>query len=320
MIGFVIDKIGVTASPQDPNMAHRTVEQLRNGMKFSAQIVQLAESRQDVEAINASFEARDETLIPIRVYRPMGSGPRLPVVLFIHGGGWVFGDLDTYDSFARKICFESGFIVVGVEYRLAPEYPFPIGLNDAHDALKWIWNAPKLLSSFGADPKQIAIVGDSAGGNLAAVTSVLVKGQIPLKLQALLYPGIRLCDNVLSHYTSSRVQHSKGVILNTATLAFMRDLYLPNPEQDCADGRVSPILFSEHDLSSVAPAFIITASADPLMTEGLEYVAKLARSGVKVKHVHFNNTFHGFMSIPLCDHFEDSFSSLASALREAFGV
>ncbi|MET8631078.1 alpha/beta hydrolase [Kitasatospora sp. NPDC004669] len=240
----------------------------------------------DVSDTTAPAAGRD---IPVRIYRPVtepDAGP-LPVTLFFHGGGWVFGDLDTQDNIARTVAGRSGTIVVSVDYRLAPEHRFPAAVDDAYAALNWVAdNAP----GFGGDGERIAVFGESAGGNLAAVLAQesLRRGGPRITLQVLAYPAVDRFDDSPSMY-----ENIAGPVLSRSYLEWFWGAYLSTPDQG-ADPRVSPA--RSDTLVGLAPAVIATAENDPLRDQGDHYARKLAGAGVPVRHLPVKGAVHGFLS------------------------
>ncbi|MGB8651064.1 MAG: alpha/beta hydrolase [Mycobacteriales bacterium] len=222
---------------------------------------------------------------PARVYRPDVPGP-VPTVLFVHGGGYVIGDLDTHDDHARLICAEVGAVVVSIDYRLAPEHPFPAGVEDAVAAFRWVVDA---VPELGADPSRLAVAGDSAGGNLAANVAIAARDLgLPLRAQLLLYPSTDFVD---SDTHASRVENAEGFFLTERDMRWFHDLY----GADSADPRAS--VLAHPDLTGVAPAVVATAEHDPLRDEGEAYAAALQAAGVLVLTRRFPGLIHGFFGL-----------------------
>lgn len=207
------------------------------------------------------------------------------LVLYYHGGGFVFGDLDTHDPVCRFICNELNTQVLSVEYRLAPEFLFPTAIDDGFAAYQWaIENAEK----FGVDPKKIIVAGDSAGGNIASVISQMARNQsiTPPMAQFLIYPA----TDRKNKYPSQKF-FNDGLILTGKDLKWFEDLYAPDVSHD--DFRVSPL--HAETLNYLAPAFIVTAALDPLRDEGEAYAKALEAAGVKVKSYRAPGMVHGFI-------------------------
>src|SRR3989441_6726432 len=226
--------------------------------------------------------------IPLRVYRPTGvaAGAALPALVFFHGGGWVIGDLDTHDVLCRQLTAEAGITVVNVDYRLAPEHKFPAAADDAWAATRWV---AAHGSDLGVDARRLAVGGDSAGGNLAAVVALLARdaGAPAISLQVLVYP---VTD--LGAETKSYADLADGYMLTRDSMRWFRAQYLTK-EEDALDWRVSPI--RAKSLAGVAPALVITAGFDPLRDEGEAYPRKLREAGVSVDAVCFGGMIHGLV-------------------------
>ena len=223
--------------------------------------------------------------VPCRLYRPSAERG-VPLVVYLHGGGWVVGDLDTHDHICRTIARNAGMAVLSVDYRLAPEHKFPAALDDAQSATEWAF---KNADSLGVDPGRMAIAGDSAGGNLAAV--VAQRRVVPLKYQVLIYPAVDMSMKLPSIETNA-----DGPTLTKKMMQWFIDHYLRH-EGDKLDVAASPILASDEVLSSVPPALVITSEFDPLCDDGEEYGKRLAKNGVNASVVRFNGTLHGFFSM-----------------------
>ena len=235
----------------------------------------------------ASVVDEDVAGVPCRVYRRAGSGDGpLPVLAWFHGGGWVIGDLDTADATVRRLANRSGCSVVSVDYRLAPENPFPAAVDDC-----WAVTAELAQSS------PVAVGGDSAGGNLAAVVALLARDAgVELRHQLLVYPVVDL-----SAESASYAENGEGYLLTADTMRWFIAHYT-SPEQR-TDWRASPLL--AEDLAGVAPAHVITAGFDPLRDEGDAYAARLAEAAVAVVHDRVEAATHSFFAFsavtPLAD-------------------
>jgi acetyl esterase len=228
--------------------------------------------------------------IPARAYRPSGSSPgeRLPAFVFFHGGGWVFGNLDSHDSLCRSLCNAARCAVVAVDYRLAPEHRFPAALDDALAALRHV---AQHATRLGIDASRLAAGGDSAGGNLVAVAALTFRDQggPRLALQVLLYPVTDLSLESPSYATLGQ-----GYMLTLDRMRFFRNQYL-NRASDAGDWRASPLRAA--DLSRLPPALIVTASHDPLIDEAKAYADRLAAAGVHVTYRSYPGVVHGFMTM-----------------------
>jgi len=220
--------------------------------------------------------------------RQFQQGNSLPAIVFLHGGGWTLGSLATYEPFCRALSNATGQIIIWVEYRLAPEAPYPAALNDTLAAWRWVRANTHEL---GADPTRLSIGGDSAGGNLAAAASLVLRqeaGNVPWR-QILLYPCLDMSASLASHR-----KLSQGYLLTGPLYAWYRDNYVP-PGVARDDWRLSP-LFAE-DLSNLPPAVILYAGFDPLRDEAAAYVMKLTLAGVPVEPLYFSDMIHGFLTM-----------------------
>ena len=233
--------------------------------------------------------------IPMRLYRPRiadeKSASALPVLVYYHGGGWVIGDLDTHDTLCREIANASGVAVVAVDYRLSPEHRFPVAFDDSLAATRWVHAHAHEL---GLDPERLAVGGDSAGGNLAAVIALAARDQIdgsklPIAFQLLIYPAT---DARCSH--PSHTTNGQGYLLTSDTIRYFHDHYIDDAKHDL-DWRASPLLHTDH--SRLPPALVITAGYDPLRDEGLDYARVLADAGNRVSYVCFERQIHGFITM-----------------------
>ncbi len=227
--------------------------------------------------------------IPVRLYVPgelaPGGGAPAPLTIYFHGGGWVIGDLDTHDGVCRFLAAAAGTAVLAIDYRLAPEHPFPAAVEDAWAAFAWaVINAAEL----GVDPARIAVGGDSAGGNLAAVVSLLARvggGQMPA-MQLLIYPPTDSAGNM-----PSRRLFAEGFLLTKGDRDTFERCYLP-PGTDATDPRVSILLAP--DLSGLPPAYVATAGFDPLRDEGEAYALRMREAGVRVALRRHPGLIHSF--------------------------
>ncbi|MFD9537879.1 alpha/beta hydrolase [Streptomyces sp. NPDC060010] len=274
------------AAEGGPAPESRTVAENRAAGRALATLAGAAEPVADV--LDTTAPAGDLE-IPVRIYRPVtepDAGP-LPVTLYFHGGGWVFGDLDTQDHIARTVAGRSGTIVISVDYRLAPEHRFPAAIDDAYAVLTWVAdNAARL----GGDGERIAVFGESAGGNLAATLAQesLRRGGPRITVQVLAYPAVDRFDDSPSMY-----EYTTGPILSRSYLEWFWGTYLSSPDQG-ADPRVSPA--RSRELAGLPPAVIATAEHDPLRDQGDLYARKLAEAGVAVQHFPVDGAVHGFLS------------------------
>jgi acetyl esterase len=222
----------------------------------------------------------------VRIYRP-DLESRRPVVVFFHGGGFVLCSIETHDAMCRSLCLGSGAVVVSVDYALAPEHRFPAGLEDCLAAVRW---TAEHAGEIGGDPARLAVAGDSAGGNLAAVSALRLRdeGGPRLAAQLLVYP----VTDYLDLRRPSYVERGAGFGLTADTMRWFFDLYLDGPSR-ADDPAVAPI--RAPSLAGLPPTYVITAEYDPLRDEGIDFARRLADAGVDVTHAHRADANHGFL-------------------------
>ncbi len=253
--------------------------------QYEARIAVMAKPAAVAEVSERGIEGPGGVL-RLRIYRPIGERP-FPLLVFFHGSGFVLCSLDTHDGMCRNLCAGAGCVVVSVDYRLAPEHKFPAGPDDCLAATRW---AAVHARELGADPARIAIAGDSAGGNMAAVTALRVRdeGGPALRGQLLIYP-------VTDYYTAgwpSYTENAEGYGLTRETMKWFWDHYLSDPSQG-ADPHAAPL--RAPDLSRLPPALVVTAEYDPLRDEAEAYAARLREAGVPAKAMRFDGMNHGFL-------------------------
>jgi acetyl esterase len=234
--------------------------------------------------------------VPVRLYRP-NDRDDLGLLIYLHGGGWVIGSLDSHDNVCRILANSSGQAVLSVDYRLAPEHQFPAPLDDAVTATRW---AHANASALGCSPDRLAIGGDSAGANLAIVVGHLAP--VPLRDQLLVYPATDLTCSF-----PSIVENADGPQLTAAGLRWFINHYLGGTPTSPTDPRVSPHFAADHVVAASPPTMMITAEYDPLRDEGDAYAARLASLGVPTSHVRFGGMHHGFFS--LADFYDDAIAA-----------
>jgi acetyl esterase len=239
-------------------------------------------------------DSRDTTVpgplgpIGIRLYRPAGTEASdvLPALVWYHGGGWLLGDLDSHDVACRRFANATRCRVIAVDYRMAPEHVFPAAVNDCFAATKYVFDNAAAL---GVDAGRIAVGGDSAGGNLAAVMALMARdGALPpVAFQLLIYPAT---DMMMTTVSSTTI--GPGVLLTSATMKWFIDHYAKGHETDwrASPGRVASV-------AGTAPALVLTCAHDPLRDEGIDYARRLEREGVRVVHLHYSDQIHGFLSM-----------------------
>ena len=230
--------------------------------------------------------------IPMRLYKPATRAEPpvalLPVLVYFHGGGWTIGDLDTHDVLCRQLANAAHCAVLSIDYRMGPEHRFPAAVDDCLAATYWIARQAERL---GLDASRIAVGGDSAGGNLAAVVAIAARdaGDLPLAFQLLIYPATDMRCVHPSHETNGR-----GYLLERETVAYYHDHYIDDRAHDL-DWRASPLLCD--DLSRLPPALVLTAGFDPLRDEGLAYADALSAAGTRCTYLCFERQIHGFITM-----------------------
>src|SRR5437764_1059548 len=243
----------------------------------------------------------------MRVYRPV-AGEVMPALVYFHGGGWTIGDVDTHDALCRQLAVGARCVVFSVDYRLAPEHPFPAAVDDCFAATRYVAdNAAKLKI------QGIAVGGDSAGGNLAAAVSLLARdaGGPALAFQLLIYPAT---DQRLA--SASHERNAQGYLLTRDAMEYFRRAYLPD-KRSWTDWRASPLVAKSH--GNLPPALVITAGYDPLLDEGREYAQRLKAAGVSVEYREYADMVHGFILFGgVLDSANAAVADCCAALRGAF--
>jgi acetyl esterase len=245
-------------------------------------------------------------LLRVRITAPEGPGP-FPALVFYHGGGWVVGSIDTHDALCRALTCAASALVVSVEYRLAPEHPYPAGVDDAYAAASWVADH---AADLGADAARLALGGDSAGGNLAAVVALKARDQggPRLALQVLLYP---ITD--YDFETPSYRECAEGYMLTRAAMIWFWDQYLADPDRR-REPYASPLQAA--DLKGLPPALVVTAEYDPLRDEAEAYASRLRQAGVPVKLSRYDGMIHGFLRrSAFFDQGRAALDEVAAALR-----
>jgi acetyl esterase len=299
---FVLEQLAAAGAPP---MEKLTPQQARAAMMLP---------KGEVEPVG---KVEDRTIpgpesdIPVRVYYPKEEQGSYPALVFYHGGGWVVGNIDSHDDICRSLTNLANCVTISVDYRLAPEHKFPAAVEDSFAAFQYVFEHAE---EFQVDRARIAVGGDSAGGNLAAVVTNLAKGKKAPSIcyQLLLYPSTKLAGEP----TVSMKENSEGYFLTSGTMAWFRDCYL-NSEEDKQNPKASPMLFG--NFKDLPPTLVITAEYDPLRDEGEEYADKLAEAGVQVEKVRYNGTIHGFISMAaVINQGKEALNKAGNALKNAF--
>jgi acetyl esterase len=250
--------------------------------------------------------------IPVRVYtpKPQDAASPLPAVVYLHGGGWVFMGIETHDTICRRLTAASGCVVVSVDYRLAPEHPFPVPVDDCYAALCWVANN---TAELGTEPGLVAVMGDSAGGNLAAAVTLVARerGEPRLAAQVLVYPALDPARD-----TGSYVENGTGYILDEPGMEWFWRQYLQH-DAHAEDPFAAPA--RARDLEGLPPTTVVTAEFDPLRDEGEIYASRLAEAGCDAYHHRMPGMLHGFLGMPeMFPEADDAMAIAARALRDAF--
>ena len=272
-----------------------------------------AEDVANTEEYSIDGPATSDRPVPLRVYEP-DAEPPYPMLVFYHGGGFMVGSLDTHDNICAALTNRADCLTVSVDYRLAPEHPFPAGLEDAYRAVEW---AEQFGEKLNGDPDRIAVAGDSAGGNLAAAVSLLARDQggPDLVHQGLIYPGTA---SPVVHDIPSHEENAEGYFLETETVEFYYENYVQSPAH-VRNAYASPLLAG--DYSGLPPATVITAGFDPIRDEGVRYAEALAADGVDTEHLHYEDMIHAFVSLPdAIPQGKDALDRLGAELADAFGT
>lgn len=292
-----------------PPMNTMTAPQARADYRSRRFVVQ-----PDAPDVSAVLEHRVPvagTTIPVRAYRPIDvdADEALPALVYLHGGGWTVGDRDTHDVLCRSLANGARCAVFSVDYRMGPEHRFPAAVDDTLAALRWVVARAAALR---IDATRLAVGGDSAGGNLAAVAALAARdeGAPRLALQLLIYPAT---DMRMQH--DSHRRNGEGYLLTRDLMHWFRDHYIDASRLE--DWRASPLLASDH--RGVAPALVLTAGFDPLVDEGLDYAGRLSAAGVPVEAVSFDGQIHGFITMGrLIADADRAIARCCQALRAAF--
>ena len=292
-----------------PHLHTLTPEQARAAYEAGAGVLEIA-SKALPRVEDIAIPARDGTQLHARLYAPSTAQP-LPVLLYLHGGGFTIGSVATHDTLCRELAFQAGCAVVSLDYRLAPEHKFPTAINDAWDALQWLHQQGQTL---GLDRSCMAVGGDSAGGTLAAACALLARDAgLPLQLQLLIYPGTCAHQD-----TDSHLRYATGLVLEREGIHWFFNHYVRDAA-DREDWRFAPLLAP--DVEGVAPAFFCLAELDPLVDEGVQYTDMLRMAGVPVELEIYKGVTHEFVKMGRAiAEARQAHADMAAALRAALGT
>jgi len=301
----VLDRLASMGGQQLHEMSVAQARELILGM------VALAGEPESVARIENRTVPGSAGQIPVRIYTPVGTAP-FPVLVYFHGGGWVIGNLDTHDGICRSLANRVGCLVVSVDYRLAPEHRFPAAPEDCYAATRWL---AEHAGSLGGDKGRIAVGGDSAGGNLAAVVALMARdrGGPKLAFQLLVYPATDT-----DFETRSYRENSEGYFLSRADMVWFWNHYAPRDE-DRRNPYAAPLRAAS--LRGLPPALVITAEFDPLCDDGNAYAARLREDGVPVRLSQQDGLIHGFFQMgAVIDRGRASVDEGSRALKDAFAT
>lgn len=276
---------------------------------YSERVALFADQRTEVGAVDDLIIEGPGGDLPLRIYRPADPDGPVPILVYIHGGGWTLGGLESHDELCRRLCKAAGVVVVGVEYRLAPEYPYPAALEDTLAAIAW---AREHGAEFGGRPDAIALGGDSAGGNLTAAAALYLRdhGLPNVGLQLLLYAALEASFEKLSFH-----ENAEGKWLTTKdTIWFWRNYLGPSRH---ADPYAEPL--AANNLAGLPPALVITAGFDPVRDDGEIYAHRLQAAGNQAILQRYPGTIHGFLGVPAeLEAGKDAVRLIAATIRDTF--
>jgi acetyl esterase len=300
--------LGLRLLYEPPDFDNFTVEELR--ARYLEEEKTLPDDyKQWIETSRDTILSTAVGKIPVRIYIP-NLNEKLPVIVYYHGGGFVFGTLNEYNTLCAKLAHFSSALVVSVDYRLAPENPYPAAVEDAYAALQWIYHNAYPI---GGDSTRMAVMGSSAGGNLAAVVTQMARDRQELMIlhQVLLYPATQSVNLA----TDSHLKYGRDFGLTTQHVAWYIDQYLPN-KMDRYEAYASPLL--AEDLSHLPPAFVALAGFDPLRSEGEDYAIRMQEAGVEVTLVNYPTMIHGFAKITAFHQSEEVLKEIGGVLKQTF--
>jgi len=302
----VQDLLNQRASSGAPALSSLSVAEVR---QYLLELRKLAGELELVAKVEDHQLPESAGNVTVRIYTPQGSAP-FPILVYFHGGGFVGGDLNSLDAQCRTLTNRVGCLVVSVDYRLAPEHPFPAAVYDAYAAIQWVAHH---VEEFGGDATRLAVGGDSAGGTIAAVVTLMARdrGEPALIYQVLIYPAT---DMTMS--SASYEENGEGYGLTRDTNRWFFNQYLPG-DADRKNPYISPLWVS--DVQNLPPTLVITAEFDPLRDEGEMYAARLKEAGVKVESSRYDGMIHGFFQMAgVLDGGKKAIDQIAAALQAAF--
>jgi len=305
---YVAENLESDKSLNPKSINGESIEKIRTGLNMAVTTLS-TEPIPFSNIKNITIDVNSEK-IPVRIYTPE-DGNILPIIIYSHGGSWIAGNLDTHDNVCRKLSQNTKAIVISVDYRLAPENPFPLGLNDVYNVLQWTYKNAK---SINGDESHIAIAGDSAGGNLSAAVSLMSKDTNGpyITCQVLIYPS----TNIYKLNTQSWSYFSNDLNISTEEMEKYISLYIPEKE----DRRIpyaSPLLTK--DLKGLPDTLVVTAENDPLRDEGEAYGNKLKEAGIQVDFIRINGVIHGFITMDkVTNKADEALSQIYSYLQNEF--
>jgi len=313
---------------RDPNLdsqAAALLDELESGVAPPSSTLSVATGRALLEELfrvderepvgsvtDLEIQGPDEP-IPLRIYLPEGEGP-FPVLVFFHGGGWMRGSPDAYDGPCRLLTKNAECVVVSVDYRRAPEHPFPAGLEDCYAATEW---AAEHAADLEGDPDRVAVGGDSAGGNLTAAVTLAARDRDgpDLAHQVAVYPAV---NPPSVRWFDSYDENATGYFLEMDSVEWYYDQYLAS-DADVGNAYVFPL--RARTLADLPPATVLTAGFDPLLDEGEAYVERLEGAGIDVEHLHYESQIHGFLSLyEYIDEGREAIDAVTAQLRDALTI
>jgi len=302
-VNLQLDKILNPRSTNEQSIEEIRVRLNNESTKSSKQPIPFSDIK------NITVEVNSEK-IPVRIYTPE-DGDKFPIIIYSHGGSWISGNLDTHDNVCRKLSQNTKAIVISVDYRLAPENPFPAGLNDVYNVLQW---TNKNAKSIDGDESHIAIAGDSAGGNLSAAVCLMAKDKNGPRIacQVLIYPS----TNIYELNTKSWSDFSNDFNISKEEMEKYISLYVPQKE-DRKNPYASPLLAKQ--FNQLTDTLVITAEIDPLRDEGEAYDNKLKETGIQTEVIRFNGVTHGFITMDkITDKADDALNQISLYLQKEF--